>query len=741
MAQQAAQGTKAAPASVSAAADAVHAPPGYVAMRARPAFAWLGNPAAYAIGAVLLTAVSAGTTVLAPRLLQPAEFGAFALLTSLFAYAGQSDLGLSQLADRRIVGNPDAAGEALAIMQARWIVGLVGLAALLPTAVTIALFGGGLPALDTGLALLGGFAAMVANGPVTLFRAASRIWDFTLTAFVLHAGMTAPRLAGLVAGGVTGCFAALAAWYVACVVLIARPSQPLRARPPILPLLRAALPLFAFNGLWLLYLTGNRWISTLLSTPHELGLFSFGAALATVGLSLLAMMSQLRYPTVMARAGTDGPVAASALVEREVLGVSLGLCGIGVAAIVLAPTLIALAFPGYEEAAGATVALAVACLPLGAIAWTIPMLIMRSASPLRDAILLFGPALVALAAAMTAGDALGGITGQAWANAAVALPLLAALLAAMGRARLVTGRAAARIAVLHAIALSALAAAAALASARADPARTAVEAAGAWPITFEERFDALSLVGPANGVWEPHYPWGGRTNATNRELQYYVDPRPGADVPALQALGPLSIEGGRLAIRARRIPDGLRAAADGHGYVSGLLTTRRSFAQRYGLFEIRAQLPEGRGLWPAFWLLPADETWPPELDVLEALGHDPTSLYVTAHSGVDIPDGRLSTQTGTRVTAPDLSAGFHVYGALWTPERIVWTLDGAPVFETETPADMHGPMFLVVNLAVGGIWPGAPDAHTRFPAALVVDWIRVRAMPEPPPVEALRAFP
>ncbi|MFC0218936.1 family 16 glycosylhydrolase [Pseudochelatococcus lubricantis] len=720
----------AAPPSASpAAAEVVRTPRAYRFLRRHPAFAWLGRPAVYAMGAIVLTGLGAGTTIIAPRLLDPASFGAFTLLTSLFGYAGGADLGLSQLADRRIAGRADGAAQAAAIMRARWVVGGLVLALLLPLTMLISASSGALSPFDSLLAATGGVAGMIANGPVTLFRAATRIWDFTFTALLLHAGMTFPRLMGILLGGVTGCFAALAVWYGACMLLLARPAaRPAEAPERTLPIVRAALPLFAFQAAWLVYLTANRWISSLVSTPYELGLFSFGASLATVGMSLLGTFSQVRYPALMTRMRASAPDQASALLEREMMFVALAMIALAVLARLLAPPLVPLAFPGYGGAAPATVTLAVSCVPLGVLAWTMPMVIMEARTPVREAAVVFLPAFSVMGLAMLAGHRAGGIDGQAWGYALAALFLLLAVLVLMRRLRMLTRAAVFRVAAVQATAILTLAALAILAPAAAGPARPI--ATERWPVVFEETFDTLSLRQDDSGIWEPHYPWGGRSNEGNREMQYYIDPRPGGDAPAVQALAPYTVSGGILAIRAIQVPEALRAQTRGYAYAAGLLTTVRSFAFRYGKVEIRARVPKGRGLWPAFWLLPADRTWPPEIDVFEVIGHDTATLHVTAHSGISPPAPGRSRQSGAAIAVPDLSQDFHVYGVIWTPERIVWTLDGASVFETRTPRDLHKPMFLVLNLAVGGRWPGAPDGTTAFPASLLVDWIRVRAMPE-----------
>mgnify|MGYP001492397206 CR=1 FL=1 len=716
------------------AADAVRTPRAYRALRRLPALAWLSRPTAYAFGAIFLTALGAGTTIIAPRLLDPAAFGAFTLLTSLFGYAGSADLGLSQLADREIAGRPDGAPAiAAAIMQARWLAGAAIMVLLLPVTMLMAAFHSALSPVDSLLAAGGGVAGMISNGPVTLFRAASRIWDLTFSALLLQAGMTAPRLLGLLVSGVTGCFAALAIWYGACALFLARPKPRERgaAAIPLLPLIRAALPLFALHAAWQVYLTANRWISSVLSTPYELGLFSFGASLATIGMSLLGAFSQVRYPKLMTRMRAASSEDASRLMEREMLAVALAMIAVAVAAWLMAPPLIPLAFPGYGGAVGATVTLAVSSVPLGVLAWIMPMVIMQSRAPVREAAIIFVPGFAVLALAMVAGNLLGHIGGQAWGYAVAALALLIAVMLRMRRLGMLTRAAVRRIAGFHMLAMAALSVPALLMPMSMSAGRAQPVITDNWPVVFEDTFDALDLRVGNSGVWEPQYPWGGRNNTTNKELQYYVDPRSGGDAPAVQALTPFEVTDGILAIRAAKVPRPLRAGTGGFGYASGLLSTARSFSFLYGAVEIRARVPKGKGLWPAFWLLPADGTWPPEIDVFEVLGHDTGALHLTAHSMPDRPAPGRSRQAGKEVAVSDLSADFRVYGVVWTPERIVWTLDGETVFEIPTPQDIRKPMFLLVNLAVGGTWPGAPDAGTAFPASLLVDWIRVRAMPTP----------
>lgn len=683
-----------------------------------PRLTFLGRPGVYALGALVLTLIGGATTLAAPRLLDPARFGSFALMTTLFTYAGRADLGLSQLADKLIPGAGEARDATAArLLSALWLTGLAMLLAGAPLALLLPLP----PALSL-LALAGGVAAMLANGPVTLYRAAGRIAEFTALALILQLGMTAPRLFGLAAGGVIGCFAALLVYYAVLALVFARPLAT-AGGPALSAIFRLSLPLFAFNAVWTFYLGANRLLAAGLVGPHDLGLFSFGASLAMVGLGLLSTLAQLRYPRLLA-ARAEGQDTGRRI-ERELAGLALLLALVALIAIVTAGRLVPLVFPGYEAAVPATLALAIACLPLGTLVWIMPVVIVTLDRPVRDALLFGAAALLSLAVAMAVGVRLGGILGAAYGNLLAALLLLAVTLRLMVRGRLIASAAAWRTGLGQALAAACLAG---LALAAGPAAAGSMPEKGA--LIFEESFDRLSLQQGEHGRWMPAYPDGSRTNAGNREEQYYLDPRPGRDRPALQALAPLTVTDGVLSITARRLPDELRPAARGMPYLSGLLNTHRRFSFLYGTVEVRAKLPAGQGVWPAVWMLPEKLGWPPEIDVLELLGQDPATLQVTAHSGIGVPAGQGSRKSGAAVRpldGGDLTRDFHLYAVHWGPERIVWSFDGRPVFETETPADLHQPMFLLVNLALGGSWAGPVDDRA-LPATFAIDRIRVHAL-------------
>lgn len=230
-----------------------------------------------------------------------------------------------------------------------------------------------------------------------------------------------------------------------------------------------------------------------------------------------------------------------------------------------------------------------------------------------------------------------------------------------------------------------------------------------------------------NGTWATYlgYRWApfddvrNHAQLANEEEALYLDPhfRGAGANPA--GINPYSIKNGVLSITATRIPR--TPELYNYGYASGLMTTQYSFAQRYGVFEMRAKLPEGKGLWPAFWLLPADKAWPPEIDILEVLGHEPNKFYTTLHSKAG---GKHSKSAIPVHNGPNLSEAFHTYAVEWGPKEIIFYFDDKEIAREPTPGDMHTPFYILANLAVGGKWPGSPDEKTKFPASYEIDYIR-----------------
>jgi beta-glucanase (GH16 family) len=204
-------------------------------------------------------------------------------------------------------------------------------------------------------------------------------------------------------------------------------------------------------------------------------------------------------------------------------------------------------------------------------------------------------------------------------------------------------------------------------------------------------------------------------------LQWYVNPSYGPTASA----NPFSVQNGVLTISAEPTTDAMKWALGGHEYTSGVLTTHSSFSQTYGYFEMRADMPENQGAWPAFWLLPEDGSWPPELDVVEMRGQDPTTVNVTVHSN--------ETGKHTMETTPvkvGSTAGFHNYGVLWDKDQIVWYFDDVAVAHQQTPSDMHKPMYMLVDLAVGGA-AGDPGDGMKNGAEMKVDYVHAYSLNDP----------
>lgn len=267
---------------------------------------------------------------------------------------------------------------------------------------------------------------------------------------------------------------------------------------------------------------------------------------------------------------------------------------------------------------------------------------------------------------------------------------------------------------MRALAVCGAAAFGAHAHAADRPLRTAPDGR-ALTLTFFDEFDQAGINGdPSPSRWRTTFGNGtmtglaARTIPTNHELEFYVDRSLSPD------LDPFRIRNGYLDIVAKPTPPALAPLINGYGYTSGIISSQPSFSQLYGYFEIRAQIPGGKGVWPAFWLLPADGTWPPEIDVVESVG-DPTTVYTATHSTAQAPKG------GTAHIAP---GEFHTFAVSWDPSNVIFYVDGQQIDRQATPSDMHKPMFMLANLAIGGDWPGNPDATTRFPVKFRIDYIR-----------------
>lgn len=239
-----------------------------------------------------------------------------------------------------------------------------------------------------------------------------------------------------------------------------------------------------------------------------------------------------------------------------------------------------------------------------------------------------------------------------------------------------------------------------------------------WKLTFSQEFDGKKGVAPDPKIWSRDVGGGGFGNG---EWESYTDGNKNAFLDGK----------GNLIIEARKEPttgpDNIK-----RDYSSARLKTSGTFAQAYGKFEARIKMPTGKGIWPAFWMLGdnIDKVgWPNsgEIDITEYLGHEIMKTHGTIHGPGYSGAGGIS---GSMDSKSPLNKDFHVYSVEWEPEQIRWYLDGV-LYHTVTPNDIgvndwvyDHPHFFILNLAVGGAWPGYPNEKTTFPQQMVIDYVR-----------------
>lgn len=225
-----------------------------------------------------------------------------------------------------------------------------------------------------------------------------------------------------------------------------------------------------------------------------------------------------------------------------------------------------------------------------------------------------------------------------------------------------------------------------------------------WKLTFSDDFNGKTL-NPKK--WSTCYWWAsnGCTNGGNKELQWYQP-------------DDVILRNGILRLRARK------RQMNGFNYTSGMIASHDKYALRYGYVEMRAKLPKGRGLWPAFWLAPQQRNvWPPEIDVMEVLGHQPQRVNMSLHYKV----GRDNKYFTASWDGPDFSAKYHTFALLWQPKRIIWYVDGVERQRyTEAANIPKNSMYILATLALGGAWTNTPpNATTPLPSYFDIDYIKV----------------
>jgi beta-glucanase (GH16 family) len=245
---------------------------------------------------------------------------------------------------------------------------------------------------------------------------------------------------------------------------------------------------------------------------------------------------------------------------------------------------------------------------------------------------------------------------------------------------------------------------------------------GVWRLTWSDDFSGANGSSPDPSKWileTGGNGWG------NNELEYYT--------PRVQNA---HLQNGNLIITAAKEAF---TGTDGvtRDYTSARLKTAGKFSQQYGRFEARIKIPQGQGIWPAFWMLGDDigmVHWPTcgEIDIMENIGKEPAIVHGSMH-GPGYSGSHDLTSSYT-LTGGKFADDFHLFAVEWEPNLVRFYLDGN-LYETRTPGDLppgtkwvyDHPFFLLLNVAVGGDWPGNPDATTAFPQMMMVDYVRAYA--------------
>ena len=231
-------------------------------------------------------------------------------------------------------------------------------------------------------------------------------------------------------------------------------------------------------------------------------------------------------------------------------------------------------------------------------------------------------------------------------------------------------------------------------------------------LVWSDEFDADGM--PDSEKWA--YDVGGN-GWGNNELQYYTE----------EDSDNVEVKDGHLIITARQEKFG------DNPYTSAKLVTQGKAEWQYGRIVVSARLPEGKGTWPAIWMLPDVEKldWPEdgEIDIMEHVGYDPGVVHGTVHT--DAYNHRKGTQVGEQVQVPDFNTAFHEYAIEWTPEEIRWYLDGEQYHSFQNEGNeaawpFDKPFYLILNLAVGGDWGGTEGVDPDiWPQSMEVDYVRV----------------
>lgn len=239
-------------------------------------------------------------------------------------------------------------------------------------------------------------------------------------------------------------------------------------------------------------------------------------------------------------------------------------------------------------------------------------------------------------------------------------------------------------------------------------------------LVFGDEFDTQTL---NSKNWTTCYDWRrpsetGCTNHGNFEQQWYIPEQ-------------VQVKDGFLVLTAQKkaVDAAVQDKVKSFAYVSGMVNsgsgdtgTNVRWAGTYGYYEAKIKFQKGQGVWPAFWLLPVDRTWPPEIDIMEFIGHKPDEILQTVHW----QDGDKPAKSDVVIKGQqEYSDGWHTYAVDWRPDGIDWYIDGNKTRSYTGGNVPDKPMAIILNLAIGGLLPGNADETTQFPREMLVDYVRV----------------
>ena len=239
-----------------------------------------------------------------------------------------------------------------------------------------------------------------------------------------------------------------------------------------------------------------------------------------------------------------------------------------------------------------------------------------------------------------------------------------------------------------------------------------------WNIVWQDEFDKDSLDLTKWSRETGGHGWG------NNELQFYTDSDSNSYV-----------ENGNLILKAQVVPQGIGSSKGLRYYSSARLRTYGKGDWKYGRIEVKAKVASGQGIWPAIWMLPTEWLfggWPSsgEIDIMEHVGYDLGVVHGSVHT--EAYNHKINTQRSSARKIANVDTEFHVYSIIWDKDKISFFIDDVQYFLFENdqqgnyktwPFDQR--FHLLINIAVGGDWPGNPDNSTNFPRKMLVDYVRV----------------